>query len=126
MASCTCPEASSTKPIKVSAYSPPNFLNNIAITYVNKTRLNDFTLVVFAKTYDVECPPIAWHAIRTQSSAEFVYPVDTGVVAYWTSSDVKYKSGPETSKMRMVWDVYMSSKDDAATIKPGTSLEGHV
>ena len=98
-------------------------INDIQITYVNKTDRNDFMVVVFTKNEDVnaiDTPFVAWQTLKAQSSATFYYPVNTSVGAQGTIGNVVFRAGPFSAPLGSTWVFKQDHVEDSPTLEQGS------
>ena len=99
--------------------------NDIPITYVNKTKQNDFMVVVFTKNEDtnaIDTPFVAWQTLKAQTSASFTYPVDAAVGAEWRIGEVTLHSGPFSANIGTTWTFKQDHIFDSPTLDQGKSV----
>ena len=95
---------------------------DIPIKFVNKTGENDYTVVVFLRNESpnaVDTPFVAWHVIRTQTSALFSYPIQSEVGAIYDEDGMKMRAGPLPAFPGSTWDFIQENKQSTPTLKEG-------
>ena len=97
-------------------------LNDIPVQYVNKTGRHDFAVAVFVKNHNpnaFDTPYVAWHILRTQTAAKFVYPIETQVGAEYAKDGATLTAGPITAKLGSTWELHHESPDLTPYLKEG-------
>lgn len=123
-------------------------LNDIPILYYNCTGRNDFMVVIFTKNEDtnaIDTPFVAWHTLKAQSSASFVFPVTVQVGAYWSidnimdysamceclegdckeKDSVTYQAGPFDAVPGTTFRMKMPFTDSSPTMEQGTHAHSY-
>ena len=97
-------------------------ITNIPVTYLNKTGQIDFRVVVFTKNENpnaIDTPFVAWQTLKAQTSASFVYPVDTAVGAEWIENDLLVRSGPFSTNLGATWKLCQAEQDGTPVLEEG-------
>ena len=97
-------------------------MNDIPITYINETEMNNFMVVVFTKNEDtnaIDTPFVAWQTLKAQTSAKFSYPVDAAVGAEWKIGEVILRSGPFPAVLGSTWKFTQAHFDDSPHLEQG-------
>lgn len=98
-------------------------MNDIPITYINETEMNNFMVVVFTKNEDtnaIDTPFVAWQTLKAQTSAKFSYPVNAAVGAEWKIGEVILRSGPFPATPGSTWKFTQAHFDDSPNLEQGT------
>lgn len=84
-------------------------VEDVAIKFLNRTGKIDFAVAVFVKNENVNAAMskfVTWHVLNTQSSASFIYPMQTQVGALYEDDGVRMRAGPHISRDGATWDFY--------------------
>ena len=100
-----------------------NLLNDIPITYYNKTGHINFDVLVFAKNYTNQTTKqyVGWQILRGQSSVDFNFSAIIQVGASYKHQGQDIKCGPLNAEMGSIWEIIQETEDSTAVLRKGSN-----